>query len=36
MVNSGMVNEGGVYYLPAAKIAIFRVFTRKSAIQKVR
>jgi len=29
-----MVNEAGFSFLPAAKIAIFREFTRKSAIQK--
>jgi hypothetical protein len=36
MVNSRMVNGAGFYYLPAAKNAIFRVFTPKSRFQKVR
>jgi hypothetical protein len=36
MVNDSLVNGGGFQFLPAVKIAIFRVFTRKSAIQKVR
>jgi len=36
VVNFGMVNGGGFSFLPAAKIAIFRDFTPKSAIQKVR
>jgi hypothetical protein len=36
MVNAGMVNEGGFLFLPAANFAIFRVFTPKCAIQKVR
>jgi hypothetical protein len=35
MVNFGMVNEAAFLYLHAAKITIFRVFTRKCAIQKV-
>jgi hypothetical protein len=36
MVNAGMVNGDAVLFLPAAKIAIFREFTRKSGFQKVR
>jgi len=36
VVNFRVVNGGGFSYLPAAKIQIFRDFTRKSAIQKVR
>jgi hypothetical protein len=35
-VNGGMVNGRGLHFSPAAKSAIFRVFTRKNAIQKVR
>jgi hypothetical protein len=35
MLNAGLVNGGGYYFLPVAKIAIFCVFTRKSAVQKV-
>jgi hypothetical protein len=29
MLNAGMVNAGGFYYLSAAKRVIFRVFTPK-------
>jgi len=36
MVKIGMVNAGRIFYLPAAKIEIFRVFTPKSCFQKVR
>jgi hypothetical protein len=31
-----VVNGAGILFFPAANCAIFRVFTRKSAIQKVR
>jgi hypothetical protein len=36
LVNGGPVNGGGFQFFPAAKCAIFCVFTRKYAIQKVR
>jgi hypothetical protein len=36
MVNFGVVNGGASYYLPAAKFAIYRDFTPKSRLQKVR
>jgi hypothetical protein len=36
MLNAGSVNEPRLEYFPAAKCAIFRVFTGKSAIQKIR
>jgi hypothetical protein len=36
MVNPATVNGGGFHFFPAGKIAIICVFTRKSAIQKVR
>lgn len=36
MFNAGMVNRGGVEYLPAAKTAPFRDFVYKSAIPKSR
>jgi len=36
MVNAGMVKAGGFLFLSAAKMRIFRDFTPKSAIQKVR
>jgi hypothetical protein len=36
MVKFGVVNGGAFYYLPAAKIEIFRDFTPKSGFQKVR
>jgi hypothetical protein len=35
MLNDGVVNGGGFQFFPAAKIAIFRDFTGKSAIQKI-
>jgi len=36
MVNGGMVKAGGFAFFPAAKIEIFRDFTPKTAIPKVR
>jgi hypothetical protein len=36
MVNLRMVNGGESYYLPAARLALFRDFARDSCIQKVR
>jgi hypothetical protein len=36
MVKEGMVNGGGLSYLPAAKIKIFRDFAYKNANLKVR
>jgi hypothetical protein len=36
MLNPGMVNGGASQFIPAEKRVIFCVFTRKSAIQKVR
>jgi len=36
VVNAGAVNGRGFFYVPAAKIAIFRDFTYKNAILKVR
>jgi hypothetical protein len=36
MLNAGAVNEPRLEYLPAAKMLISDVFTRKSALQKIR
>ncbi len=36
MANAGVVNGAGFAFLPAAKIAIFRVFAYESGFQKVR
>jgi hypothetical protein len=36
MVNGSVVNGGGFHFFHAGKCAIFCIFTRKSAIQKVR
>jgi len=36
MVKLGMVNGAGVLLLSGVKIAIFGIFTRKNAIQKIR
>jgi hypothetical protein len=36
MLNARVVNAGGFHFLLTGKIAIYRVFTRKYAIQKVR
>jgi hypothetical protein len=36
MLNAGLVNGGGFHFFHAVNTAILRVFTGKSAYQKVR